>query len=208
MKVGKTVEEIFTNIYKTNHWGSFESVSGPGSELRQTEILRSVLPKIFQKYKIKSVLDIPCGDFNWMRFVDMSRIDYYIGADIVGDIVERNSNLYSDKKVSFKKINIINDSLPMVDLVFVRDCFVHLSNADILNAISNIIRSKSKYFLSTTYKHHFKNEDTSHGKWRPINLNKYPFVLPSFIDYINTDFQDGGMNYPGNGMGLWNIESL
>ncbi|OGZ63891.1 MAG: hypothetical protein A3A98_01225 [Candidatus Staskawiczbacteria bacterium RIFCSPLOWO2_01_FULL_40_39] len=208
MRTGNTRKEIFTTIYKTHHWKSSESVSGPGSELCQTESLRYALPIIFKKYNIKTVLDIPCGDFNWMRYVNMSYLDRYVGADIVKDIVQDNSKLYTNQKVSFQKIDIVEDTLPMVDLVFTRDCFVHLSNIEVLDAIKNIAKSKSKYFLSTTYQNHSKNEDTSQGKWRPINLNRTPFNLPPYIDYIDTDFQDSGKNYPGNGLGLWRIENL
>lgn len=34
------LQEIFTNIFKSNHWGSKESVSGLGSEKIQTELLK------------------------------------------------------------------------------------------------------------------------------------------------------------------------
>lgn len=208
MQKNNTREKIFTTIYQTNHWKSQESASGPGSELRQTEELRRVLPGVFVKYNIRSMIDIPCGDFNWMNHVEMSHLNYYIGADIVEELVQSNSKLYSNKKVSFFKCDIVEDHLPAVDLVFTRDCFVHLSNHEILNAIKNVIKSKSKYFLSTTYPNHMNNEDTSLGKWRPINLNRPPFNLPPCIASLNIDFQDGGRNYPGNTMGLWLIEDL
>jgi len=62
-----SIEDRFTEIYKSNYWGSKESVSGIGSTLIYTENLRSKLPDLFQLYSIKSIFDAPCGDFNWMK---------------------------------------------------------------------------------------------------------------------------------------------
>lgn len=37
---------------------------------------------MLKKYSIKSILDIPCGDFSWMKKIELDGIEY-IGADIV-----------------------------------------------------------------------------------------------------------------------------
>jgi len=63
---------VFTNIYNTNRWGSSESVSGLGSELKNTEVLVEFLGKLFRELGIQSVLDLPCGDFNWMKQMGLS----------------------------------------------------------------------------------------------------------------------------------------
>lgn len=208
MRSGDSREEIFNTIYETNHWDSEESVSGPGGELRQTESLCRKLPLFFEKYDIKSMLDIPCGDFNWMQHVDMSYLERYIGADIVQDLVEEVLEQYSNGKRTFMQLDIVEDELAEADLIFTRDCFVHLSNDEVLKALDNVAETEADYFLTTTYRNLDENKDTSQGEWRPINLEEEPFNLPPFIDYINTDFQDGGRNFPGNGMGLWSIEDI
>src|SRR5579885_1138281 len=70
--VGKGHGEIFSEIYRSNQWGASESVSGLGSELSATERVREELPKIVREFGVRSMLDIPCGDFHWMRQVDLS----------------------------------------------------------------------------------------------------------------------------------------
>jgi hypothetical protein len=60
-------KEVFSNIYDTYGFGSEESHSGHGSTLIQTENIRDEIKKIVKEKNIKSVVDIPCGDFNWMR---------------------------------------------------------------------------------------------------------------------------------------------
>ena len=102
-------------------------------------------------------------------------------------------------------MDIINDSLPRVDLVFSRDCFVHLNNDNIRRALNNIKKSGSTFFLATTYINEDENRNTKKGKWRPINLSIKPFNLPPFIKYINTDFTNSGRNHSGNGMALWKV---
>lgn len=75
-------DEVFSDIFKSNDWNNDESVSGVGSSLSNTKTIIIKLPLLFEKYQIKSVLDAPCGDFNWMQNVNKSRINY-IGGDIV-----------------------------------------------------------------------------------------------------------------------------
>jgi hypothetical protein len=65
-------KKIFTSIKQKNLWGDAESVSGPGSTIDQTKILVAELSNLFIAKNIKSLLDIPCGDFNWMQTVDLS----------------------------------------------------------------------------------------------------------------------------------------
>lgn len=75
---GKPVENVFTEIYQNNFWGDEESVSGSGSNEEQTRVIVEKIPELLEKYKITSLLDLPCGDFNWMRKLDLSKIKYTV----------------------------------------------------------------------------------------------------------------------------------
>ena len=147
--IGKDNEKIFTNFYLKNKWRNNESLSGDGSTVEATTETRKIIKRVLSKYRIKSFLDIPCGDFNWMRLIDFQKCKYY-GSDIVQEIIKENKN-YEKKNLEFFKCNILNDNIQRYDLIFCRDCFVHLSNKDIMKAIKNIIKSKSKYLLTTTF---------------------------------------------------------
>src|SRR5688572_773801 len=89
--------KVFNRIYHGNEWGSKESVSGPGSTLKTTEDLRKELPGFLKSLGIKSMLDAPCGDCNWISKIDLSNIDY-TGVDIVPELIESNKKKYPDKK--------------------------------------------------------------------------------------------------------------
>ena len=172
-------KEIFTEYYNKNLWHGKESLSGPGSDYEQTKYLIPELEILFKDLKIKTMLDIPCGDFNWMKRIDLSKIKY-IGGDIVEKMIYKNSQKYQSKNISFKIIDIINDRLPKVDLIMVRDCFVHLSNNDIIKALDNIKNSKSKYLLTTNFmwKNPKANRDIKAGDWRRLHLESEPFNFP------------------------------
>ncbi len=111
-----SMSQRFNYIKKYNLWGDMHSVSGSGSTLEQTERIRNDLPQIIKDLNIGSMLDIPCGDYFWMRHVNFNfdLLNSYIGADIVDDLVVENRK-YSDKNISFKCINLVYDKIPTVD---------------------------------------------------------------------------------------------
>ena len=185
---------------------SSESVSGSGSENLQTEFLIKELDVLFNKLSVTSILDIPCGDFNWMQRVNLTNIKY-IGADIVEEIVLSNDLKFKkDGIINFSVLNLISDQLPKSDVVFVRDCFVHLSYSDISNAIINIRLSGSKYLLTTTFTNHNLNHDIITGEWRPLNLQKKPFNFPMPLVTINERCTEGNGEYKDKSMSLWNLD--
>jgi SAM-dependent methyltransferase len=186
-----SIKETFTDIYENNLWTSSESLSGIGSELKNTELIRNELPYLFQKFDIKSMLDIPCGDWNWMKKVDLSSVSY-IGADIVEKLIISNKQSYPN--IDFRTLDLTTDELPKVDLVFVRDCLGHLTNENVHKAIANIRNSGSKYLLATSFTRWNMNPDIQDGGWKCINLMIEPFYLnPIYL--INENCQEGYPHY-------------
>ena len=178
-----TPEYVFRFIYEQNLWGDKESVSGEGSSSNQTEVIIKEVPKLIKKYRIKSILDVPCGDFNWIRNVVNDNL-IYVGGDIVGPIIKKNQRQYTRDNIKFIKINLISDPLPAADLLICRDCFVHFSYEDIKKSLNNIRKRKIKYLLLTTYTERTHNRNILTGDWRPLNMEIRPFYLQS-IHIIN-----------------------
>jgi SAM-dependent methyltransferase len=205
----QSLERIFTWRFRTNYWGSEETRSGRGSELRQTNEVRNAVLKILDHYKIQSVIDAGCGDLNWQKRVSgLLNSTNYIGIDVVEELISLNRNSYGHMGARFVHADITSDKIPTADLVICRDCLVHLPNRQIINALRQISASNSKYLLTTTYPSERVNDDSSDGRWRPLNLSAHPFGLPDPIEFFNTDFLDNGRNHPGNGLGLWLVSSL
>jgi hypothetical protein len=205
--IDKSTEEIFTDIFHRNAWGGRESVSGLGSDIDQTQATIKQLPALLQKFEIETMLDIPCGDFNWMKHVDLSKVDY-LGADIVGGLIIRNTKFHERDNVHFRKLDLIRDSLPTVDLVLCRDCLIHLSFDDIFRALENICRSQSRYLLTSTYTDRQINQDIATGQWRLLNLEASPFELPEPLELINEACTLEEGIYSDKSLGLWRISDI
>lgn len=173
----KTPEEVFGEIYKKNVWGDSESKSGEGSNIAVTEELRKQLPKLFAEFKISSILDIPCGDFNWMNLVDLGKI-HYIGADIVKSLIESNQQKFGTEQIEFRHLDAIKDSIPKVDIILCRDMLVHLTHAQIKQVLRNFKKSGSTYLLVTSQVEILENIDIPMGWWRKINFEKFPYNFP------------------------------
>jgi 2-polyprenyl-3-methyl-5-hydroxy-6-metoxy-1,4-benzoquinol methylase len=201
--LGKKRKQVFSIIYKENHWNDAESISGPGSTVQSTMSIGNTLPQIISKYKIKTLLDIPCGDFNWMHKIDLSQVSY-TGMDIVPDLIKSNTMNFSGENRKFMVADLVEDKLPKSDLIFCRDCLVHLSFKDIHAALANMKRSQSIYLLTTSFTDH-SNFDIVTGNWRQTNLQAPPFNLPPPVEIFNEG--EGGDN-KDKSMVLWRLQDL
>jgi hypothetical protein len=198
-------EQIFRKIYQTNYWGNDFSVSGPGSSLKSTENLRKTLPLLVAAVGARSFLDIPCGDFQWMKHVPLG-VERYYGADIVFSLVESNQKTFGDRG-NFLRLDLLRDKLPSVDIVFCRDCLIHLSFREINLAINNIRNAAPRYIFTTTFPDHQANVDTVTPYWRPLNLQLAPFNFPAPI-YLIKDCSDSEYDYQGKCLGIWRVQDL
>jgi SAM-dependent methyltransferase len=197
----------FESLYRRNLLRRMESVSGSGSTFEQTGELRAQLPALFRQLDVHSVLDAPCGDFNWMQHV-ISSIDSYTGIDIVPDIVDSNRSRYQSAARIFLTGDLCEDALPSVDLVLCRDCLVHFPYADIARAIDNFRRSGSRYLLMTTFPAHEANGDIITGEWRPLNFERAPFLFPPPSSVLNERCSEGSGAWDDKSLGLWLLKDL
>ena len=204
---GRNHENIFGSIYQNNNWNGEESVSGQGSDLKETKALLQKLPAFLGKYDIKTMIDLPCGDYNWMQHLDY-QFSRYTGIDIVQAIIDQNNKRYESDTVSFEKNDCLKADLGGADILFCRDLLIHFSNKDCQLFFENIRKSKIKYLLTT----HFvgeENVDIATGQWRPVNLCVAPFQLPEPIDFIIEETQMFNGRYAQTKtMALWKVSDL
>lgn len=189
----------FELIYNSNFWSSRESVSGLGSEIKNTINLRNELARLIQNYKVNSILDVPCGDFNWIKYI-LNKDLTYIGGDIVSSLIDNNNKFYKNDRINFIQIDIIEDKLPNSDLMVCRDCLIHLSFKNIKLFFDNFIRSNIDYILLTSYKLKntdvIKNVDIVDGDFREIDLSNQPFNLPKpLYEILDKDEQTKKSGY-------------
>lgn len=173
-------EFIFSSIWRSNYWGSAESHSGPGSTMDQTRKLVEELPKLFSDLNVKTILDAPCGDLNWMQHI-LNGSEYdYIGGDIVGKLVRNNEKRYGTRRITFRKLDITKHDFPAADLWLCRHTLFHFSYSDIYLALKQFVDSDIEYFLTTNCitTSDFSNSDILTGGWRRLNLFLPPFNFP------------------------------
>ena len=198
--------QIFAGIYERNIWKNAESISGHGSTLEYTERVRNALPIIFDELKIGSMVDAPCGDFNWMRRVALEGIQY-CGIDIVPRLIADNNRRYGSNNIRFICADISRTTFPDADLLFCRDCLFHLSFSDIRRFLQSFANAKIGHLMTTTHRnpYRFKNSDITTGDFRVIDLFKPPFGFPDDVlfrvdDYLPPD--------PPREMCVWSREQI
>ena len=188
-------KKIFKYIYNSGYWidyntNSRQSRSGKGSNIEKSLYLQNSLKIFFKRNKIRKIIDIGCGDFNWMNNL-LKDIEYdsYLGVDIVDDLIEQNSQKYGNQKVKFISKDIVSDDLGFIkksDFILIRHVFIHLDNSSIIKIINKIKNLDFKYLGITSDPKISKNVDLkTEGRFREINLIIEPFNLNKNYEVIN-----------------------
>ena len=205
---GGSARRRFSKIYTANVFGSSESRSGEGSNLAQTETVRRELPGLLGRLGVKTLLDAPCGDFNWLHITPLP-LEAYIGIDIVEELVKKNARQDAGPGREFRCLDLIKDPLPRADLILCRDCLVHLTFDQARAALRNFRRSGATYLLTTTFTDCVKNTDLRWGKiWRPLNLQLPPFNFSAPRALINENCTEENGRFRDKCLGLWALGEL
>lgn len=189
-----SIKDIFTGIFASNGWGGRESVSGSGSDKVETRRIVESIQGVLDKYDIKSIVDAPCGDVNWVfdALTGYSK-DSYIGVDIVEELIEQNKEKHPG--VRFEVLDICSERLPSGDLVLARDILGHLGADDRAAAVKNIKESGAKYVLTTHFPEATNDKYPDTGGWEPINADML------FGDHIELLEED----HPGKYLALYEL---
>lgn len=219
-----SLKEIFQDVYTNWRFGGWpESKSGGGSTLDETEGIRQQIKQLVKDKEIKSVVDVPCGDFNWMKDIVYS-FESYTGCDIVPELIADNQR-YANQIIKFQELDITQNEIPEADLLIVRDVIGHLSLEDGKKVIANILNSKCKYLLTTTWyslndeNYNHENRDntvTLDAQWErgaaafyPVCLHSEPFNFPKPELYIEEKTEvDGYENGVRKGLAFYELDKL
>lgn len=202
------MSDVFNRVYDNNYWGNAESRSGNGSDLTQTAVIRVEIPKLIRNLRVRSMLDIPCGDFFWMQECKTG-VETYIGADVVPSMIQQLNEHHGSAGRRFEVLDLSEDALPKVDLVLCRDLLVHFSSSDIRRAVANLKRSGSTYLLTTTFTDRDHNmEIPTSGDWRPLNLQLAPISFPKPLRLINEGCTEHYNQFMDKSLGLWRLADL
>ena len=186
-----------TGFFK-GQWGGGESLSGKGSSLAYTENLRAELPALLTKHGVRVFLDAPCGDFHWMRMVDLATTKY-VGMDLVPDLIAENQAKYASPMRQFLVGDITLAPLPAADMMMCRDCLFHLPYDFIYRFFRNFLQSDIRLLLLTSNLIAHNKDIPVPGRWRQLNMTRPPFSMPPALESIE-DWIEG---HPRRYMGVW-----
>lgn len=192
LKDGETTKErqdAFREIFRKQYWHARDAnyfglqASGPGALLKNAQGVIAALHIIVAKLKEYlgkqsiSILDLACGDLQWMNKFLITRDDVdYVGVDIVPEIIENHKKHFANlPNTRFVQMDIVTTPLnESFDLIICRSVFQYLHQADALKALFHISASGSKYMLATTFP-----DTTQNGEITTIPLKdrKFPYNL-------------------------------
>jgi hypothetical protein len=200
------MRRVFGSIHANRAWGDSESVSGPGSTRERAAAFLPDLIGLVRSLQLRSLVDAPCGDFNWAAPL-ADAVPRYIGVDVVPELIAANQRYASDRR-QFLCLDMTTELLPPADAILCRDGLVHLCIDDIFATLANFRRSGARFLLTTTFIGDRGNVDIETGGWRPLNLEREPFSFPPPAASIDERCHHTGGVYSDKRLALWRIEDL
>jgi SAM-dependent methyltransferase len=168
------ITTAFSRVYDENVWQR-KGTSGPGSSVQHTGEYRVYLQRLIASYKVKSILDVGCGLWEYMHHVNLNGIRYH-GIDPVPSVIESNRKLGTPSSVTFQ-CGVLDDVLNLheYDMAIVKDVLQHLPNALILRMLEQL--KVVPFVVITNDLLSGPNVDCELGGFRKINLEGPPFSV-------------------------------
>ena len=182
-----TDEQFWNTIYRDNKygWWGAESKSGEGSEGKFAEYKKKLIEYIISKYGVSSIVDVGCGDFNWMSRVQ--GITQYTGIDIVQSLVDSHNRRYGSASRKFVYGNTANvqfhtdfikENGVTHDMGILFDILGHQLWDEIQNTLEFVLNKLNlKYILATSQP--FCNENywkEKQSRNESVNLEIHPLM--------------------------------
>lgn len=165
--------------------GNRESASGPGSSLAASAQCRELLDEITSTSRVTKILDLGCGDWNWMKEAHWYRSEApieYMGWEANPELVSQLESRFGRPGISFHLKDIVTEDFPAADLLICRDVLFHLPS-DLAVRVVDKARCSGGLLLTTTFPTQPENADIRPYLPIPnwgfylINLDLPPFDL-------------------------------
>ena len=205
-KKSRVMRRVFSAIHSDRKWGDCESASGPGSTRERAASFLPELVELVRSLGVRTLLDAPCGDFNWAGPL-ADAVDLYVGVDVVPALIKAN-RVRSSSRRKFLCRDMVHQRLPAADAILCRDALVHLATSDIFDALANFRRTGAGFLITSTFLDDRPNDDIVTGGWRPLNLQRAPFDFPAPLALIDERCHHTGGSYSDKRLALWQLEDL
>lgn len=192
------LKERFTEVYHYNLWGDRETRSGSGSRRDSSSVADTLraLEMAVERFAIRSIADIPCGDFNWIgTFLDQHPDVSYVGYDIVEPLIAGNRK--KNPRYEFRLLDITASVPPRADLILCKDLLNHLPNEDVHKALANFAASGSQFLLASN-NFGYKNSEIF---WNWGSESRH-------LDITTPPFNYAAPVWTKKGLGLWQLSDF
>ena len=179
------MEQIFTNVYENKICGDnnnpeYNGSSGGGSDIDYN--INNYVPflkKFIIDNKIKTVVDLGCGDFRCGKLIYDELDVSYTGYDTYKKVVDYNSTQNSLPKYSFIHLDFCNNKELIMDggdLCILKDVIQHWSLDNIYSFLDYlVIHKKFKYILICNCGYQMRdNTNIIDGDFRHLSCDKFP----------------------------------
>ena len=173
----QTSEDFFTHIYEKGLWGKRNGVghSGSGSSVQNAAPYMQLLEKFLVENKIKSVVDVGCGDWSFSQHIPWGEIQY-TGFDVVKSVIERNKQRFTAPNLTFTHADAAFTDLPEADLMVCKDVMQHLTNADIQRLLKQCGKYKHCLITNDVNPDTLSSDNADRvGDYHQLDLTKPPF---------------------------------
>lgn len=171
------MDDVFSRIYREGAW---THGSGPGSLAEVNKPFIAYLTRFLAANRIARMVDFGCGDFQYMRRVDLAATEY-VGLDVVPTLLETNRQKFGREGVTFSLTPDDLSELPSGDLLLLKDVLIHLPNSYAAELLHHAV-GKYRFILAINNESEDPSEynrDITAGEFRPVDISLAPFSLPS-----------------------------
>ena len=169
-------QRAFERVYQTKEWaaGGRGPLSGAGSLIVSSSRMhrsgddrvhhsrtrrdeaRAAILKVIASHRVKTILDAPCGDVNYISdlFPTLEALNVsYIGVDVVRSQIESHTRRFGKIGVRrFAVVDLVTASPPSADLILCRQALQHLNAYDALQVLHRFSSlSGARLLLTTSY---------------------------------------------------------
>lgn len=166
-----TLQDTFSDIYARDEWNGG---SGEGSLAEHNRGYIAFIEKYLRDHRIRTVVDLGCGDWQTSRHIDWGRVRY-TGLDLVPSVIAANRERFGSRRIAF---DVLDDetAVPDADLLILKDVVQHWSDARVTAFRPVVDRFRHAIITNCIgVPGQERNIDIADGAFRPIDLLPPPY---------------------------------